>query len=46
MLLVLVGEGTSTGQFSDQYWLKNGPNEETLFITANQLYNSGVIERL
>ena len=37
---------SSTGQLSDQYWFKNGPNAQALFITVNQLYNSGVIEHL
>ena len=46
MLPVLVGERSSTGQLSDQYWFKNGPNAQTLFITVNQLYNNGVIEHL
>ena len=46
MLPVLVGERSSTGQLSDQYWFKNGPNAQALFITVNQLYNNGVIEHL
>ena len=37
MLPVLVGERSSTGQLSDQYWFKNAPNAQTLFTTVNHV---------